>query len=188
VFDFTYFPHLDTDRLILDEIVEDDLDSVMALFGDPQVTRYNDVETFRDTRDARWLLKFLRARFDEHVGLRWAIRLKTDPERLIGTAGYNVWNRHNACGEIGYDLLPAYWNQGLTTEAVRAVVCFGFEQMQLNRVEADVSLGNDASVRVLQKLGFTEEGTLRQRGFWKGRYHDLRFFSLLREEDENATL
>jgi [ribosomal protein S5]-alanine N-acetyltransferase len=68
---------------------------------------------------------------------------------------------------------------------MRAVIRFGFKEMALNRVEADVTPGNEASVRVLRKLGFVEEGLLRQRAYWKGRYHDLRFFSLLRNEFEN---
>ncbi len=68
------------------------------------------------------------------------------------------------------------------TEALEAMLRFGFDAMSLNRIEADVTVGNDASVRVLEKLGFQREGLLRQRGYWKGSYHDLWLFSLLRDE------
>jgi [ribosomal protein S5]-alanine N-acetyltransferase len=181
-FDFSYFPQLETERLLLREIVRDDVPALYALFSDPEVTRYNDVETFTQEEDAHWVIDFLRERFDSQLGLRWAICFRSDPAVLIGTCGYNAWLRRNNCGEIGYDLMTRYWNQGITTEAVRAILRFGFEKMALNRVEADVTTGNEASARVLVKLGFMEEGLLRQRGYWKGRYHDLRFFSLLRHE------
>lgn len=182
LFDFSYFPRLQTRRLILREITSADKPALYALFSDPEVTRYNDVDTFTQPEDAAWVLDFLERRFQNGVGLRWAICMQGLPEDLIGTCGYNNWDQRNNCGVIGYDLMPAYWGRGIMPEAVRAVIEFGFEHMGLNRVEADVTTGNAASARVLQKLGFTEEGLLRQRGHWKGAYHDLRFFSLLRAE------
>jgi [ribosomal protein S5]-alanine N-acetyltransferase len=184
LFDFTYFPRLETERLVLREITTYDVENLYTLFSDPEVTRYNDVETFTEISDAGWVVSFLQDRFDRKIGLRWAVCLKEDEDSLIGTCGYNNWARRNNCGEIGYDLMRRYWGQGIMPEAVGAIVRFGFEQMLLNRVEADVTIGNDASARVLLKLGFTEEGTLRQRGYWKGKYHDQRFFSLLRSEHE----
>lgn len=181
MFTFEQFPVLQSDRLYLDEISEHDIRDIMALFGDPEVTKFNDVETFTSDDDARWLIRFLRGRFAEKIGVRWAIRLQHD-QRLIGTCGYNYWARHNNSAEIGYDMRQDQWKNGYTTEAVRAVLQFGFDKMRLNRVEADVLPGNHASVRVLEKLNFKEEGLLRQRGFWEGKYHDLRLFSLLRSE------
>ncbi|MFW5690862.1 MAG: GNAT family N-acetyltransferase [Chloroflexota bacterium] len=182
MFDFSYFPVLNTGRLILNEISNDDIPALYALFSDPEVTRYNDVNTFTSEDDARWVLRFLRQRFGERGGVRWAIRLRSHPHTLIGTAGYNVWTRHNFCCELGYDLMRSHWRRGYMTEAVQEIIRFGFREMAVNRVEANVMVGNYASARVLQKLGFTEEGVMRQRGCWKGSFHDLRLFSLLRSE------
>lgn len=186
-FDFSTFPRLETDRLVLREMTRRDLDPLFALFRDPEVTRYNDVETFVDRHDAEEIFDWVQDRFRKHIGMRWAITLRSDPSgALIGTCGFNVWLQHNNCAEIGYDLMRAHWGQGLMTEAVGAMLRFGFRAMQLNRIEADVTTGNEASRRVLVKAGFTEEGILRQRGYWKGGYHDLHLYSILRHEYEET--
>ena len=187
LFTFGPFPRLETERLVLREITWGDVNALYALFSDPAVTRYNDVQTFCARADAETLFHFLQERYRRRIGLRWGIaRRDDDPEALIGTCGYNTWNRSNNCGEIGYDLIHTHWNQGYMTEVVREIVQFGFARMHLNRIEADVMVPNDGSARVLQKVGFTEEGILRQRGYWKGEYHDLRFFSLLRGEFDQS--
>ena len=111
--------------------------------------------------------------------MRWAVTLKEDTERLIGTAGFNVWHTWNNSAEIGYDLARAHWGRGLMVEALEPIIDFGFTRMALNRIEADATVGNHASSRVLEKLGFHREGLLRQRGYWKGSYHDVWLYSLL---------
>ena len=92
-------------------------------------------------------------------------------------------------GVIGYDLHPDYWGKGITTEAVSSVLNLaysgGLPCGVLNRIQADAVPGNIASEKVLLKLGFKEEGIRRQSGYWKGKYHDLKCFSLLREEFRN---
>lgn len=106
--------------------------------------------------------------------------LKGGDDTVIGTAGYNYWDQKNRCGEIGYDLLYAQWGKGLMTETIHALLRWGFEHMGLNRVEADVTEGNMASIRVLEKCGFAHEGTRRKRFFHDGRYLDHLFFGVLR--------
>lgn len=182
MYDFQYFPTLRTERLQLDAITDGDVPALYEEFSDPEVTRYEDVETFTSQDDAARMLRFIRDRFDQRAGLRWAIRWREGPRTLMGTCGYNTWARNSFTGSIGYDLRRDMWNRGVITEAVRAIVDFGFREMGLNRIEADMMTGNAASARVLEKLGFTEEGVLRQRGVWKGGFHDLRLFSLLRQE------
>ncbi len=155
---------------------------MFALFGDPEVARYTDTGPFTGVSEAKEVIDWISRIFEQRRGLRWALALRDDEQVMIGTCGYNHWIRSNNSGEMGYDLAHRYWGHGLMTEALQSIIRFGFERMDLNRIEADVTAGNDASARVLQKLGFTEEGLLRQRGFWKGRYHDLRMFGLLRED------
>jgi ribosomal-protein-alanine N-acetyltransferase len=81
-----------------------------------------------------------------------------------------------AMGEIGYESHPEFWGRGLMTEAVRAVVACGHGQFKLNRIEAWTLPGNAASDRVLVKAGFNYEGTLKQKAWFKGAFHDFRMF------------
>lgn len=182
MFDFSVFPELQTERLLLNMILPTDQQAVYAMFSDEMVTRYNDIQSFSSLEEAEWFLHFMTRRFHDRIGISWALRLRSQPDQLIGMAGFNSWNRQNHCADMGYDLAQAYWGWGLIPEALSVIVDFGFQQMALNRIEAEVMVDNRQSARVLEKLGFTKEGTLRQRGCWKGAFHDLNFYSLLRSD------
>lgn len=185
MFDFGAMPRLETERLVLREIRPvQDLAALDDLFSDPEVARYTDTGPFESPEEAEEVMGWIGEIFAKRHGMRWALVLKSDEDAMIGTAGFNQWNRWNNSAEIAYDLQQALWGEGLMPEALAPMLRFGFEEMGLNRIEADVTVGNEASARVLEKLGFHQEGTLRQRGFWKGQYHDLALFSLLREDWE----
>jgi ribosomal-protein-alanine N-acetyltransferase len=176
-------PTFETDRLVLRQLDgASDLNALFELFADPEVARYTDTGPFESPIEAAEVMDWIDGIFTRRQGMRWALTLKANDDTLIGTAGYNQWHRWNNSAEIGYDLAQRYWGQGLMTEALEPLLVFGFEQMALNRIEADVTVGNEGSMRVLVKLGFQREGLLRQRGFWKGAYHDVWLFSLLRSE------
>jgi ribosomal-protein-alanine N-acetyltransferase len=176
-------PRLETERLILRGMhPQDDLPAFFHLFADPAVAHYTDTGPFTTLEEAKEVMTWITEIFAAQTGMRWAITTKHDGDALIGTCGYNRWFRSNNSAEIGYDLDQLWWGAGLMTEALHAMLLFGFEHMGLNRIEADVTVGNDRSARVLEKLGFREEGLLRQRGYWRDQYHDLRFFGLLRED------
>lgn len=176
---FDAFPEIETERLILREIMPDDAPAIFALFSDPKVTQYYDLYTYVDMEQAEELIDFFDESFEMERQIRWGIALKQD-NVLIGTCGF-VWLRQYR-GEIGYDLQSAYWRQGIMSEAVEAILEFGFDQIGLNRIEALVMADNQASAGLLRSLGFTEEGLLREHEFFKGAFHDMRLFSLLRRE------
>jgi ribosomal-protein-alanine N-acetyltransferase len=176
---FEEFPTLETERLRLRELVAGDEGAVFELFGHEEVTRYYDTETMTDVASARSLILFMRQRYASRAGIRWAIEDRAT-STFVGTIGFNNINQAAHKGLIGYELMPTVWGRGLATEAVRAIVAFGHTRVELNRIEAVVMVENHASVRVLNKAGFAEEGILRAFGYWKGRYHDLRMFSVLR--------
>ena len=107
--------------------------------------------------------------------------LKGD-DSVIGMCGYNYWVRTDFRASVGYDLARAYWGSGLMPEALRAILAFGFEQMALNRVEADASENNRQSMRVLEKVGFLREGHQREQYYENGEFGDLVLFSLLKRD------
>ncbi len=181
-FDFAVFPTLQTERLILREIISSDTEAIFRIRGDYEVTRYNTGLPYTDQEQAGDLIKAMTAAFDDQSEIRWGITLKAEGDAVIGMVGFNYWNRRDSRASVGYDLARAYWKRGIMTEALRAVVEFGFDQMDLNRIEADADARNAASARVLAKLGFKREGVQRDQFFDVGGFQDLVLFSLLHRE------
>lgn len=178
---FDKFPVLETARLRLREIDSADIPALYRLFSDPEVCRYYDLDPLVDEAEAAILVKRFADRFADDISFRWGITLKPSDE-LIGTCGLYVHS--NWRGAIGYDLLPAYWGQGIMTEAVGEMTRFGFEDAGLMRLEAFVMLENVASDQLLKKIGYVEEGVLRQYMYMKGQLHDMRCFSIVSAEFE----
>ncbi len=181
LFDFSEFPVLETERLILRELVEADAEAIMAIRGDYEVTRYNIGEAYRDIAQARGLISNISRMFEHESSMYWGITLRP-LNTVIGMIGYNYWNRIDHRASVGFDLARAYWGQGIMPEALRSVLQFGFERMDLNRVEADASVYNLQSQRALQKVGFRQEGHLREQYHESDSYHDLLLFALLKRQ------
>lgn len=179
------FPVLTTDRLVLNELEQSDTEHLFSLFSDEKVVEYYDIAVLSEIEQAKKILDIFQNRYVNGEGIRWAIRNKAT-NKFIGTCGFNSWKTSSRTAVIGYDLLPEFWNQGYITEAVNAAVRYAFSGKlacgELNRIQADTVPGNIASEKVLHKLGFKEEGLLRESGYWKGQYHDLKCFGLLKRE------
>jgi ribosomal-protein-alanine N-acetyltransferase len=175
---FRAFPRLATERLVLREMTLDDTDAVFALYSDDAVMQYLDIGTLTTPQQAADIVQFYMDRFRKQIAIRWAISLHGAPQ-LIGTCGFHPFDQEHNRVEIGYDLLPAYWERGFMTEALQAMLHYGFTTLELHRVEAVTAPDNAASRRLLAKLGFREEGILRQRSLFRGRYVDDVYFGLL---------
>ena len=112
----------------------------------------------------------MRQGFADGTGIRWAIRRQAGNGKLLGTCGFNYWHQQNKCCGLGYELAAAQWGRGYASEAVQAIVAYAFSDaapIAIKRIEATTSPGNPTSDRVLEKAGFTFEGVLRDKGFWK---------------------
>jgi ribosomal-protein-alanine N-acetyltransferase len=175
------FPHLETERLMLRPLTPADLEFIYQHFSDPDINRYlHDEEPIRTRQDARAIVDFYTEPGVQHYN-RWVIVLKSN-DKSIGTCGYHKWRKRHFCAEIGFDLAKVFWKQGLMTEALTATLEFGFGEMELNRIEALVHPHNLASIRLLEKLHFQNEGCLREYYYQGGMFHDCLKFSLLRRE------
>ena len=183
MFDFSYFPVLETERLRLRKLSDADADQILALYSDPEATRYLIIEPPCNTReDAIRMIDWMQSWFDNQAAARWGITLREGGDSVIGTIGFHYLERtHRRC-DLGYDLLPIYWNRGYVTEAARAVVGWCFENLNLHRVQADCTAGNIGSERVLEKVGFTLEGIWRENTFEHGQFVSLKQYGLLRRE------
>ncbi|MEO1289755.1 MAG: GNAT family N-acetyltransferase [Chloroflexota bacterium] len=180
VFDFTHFPTLATERLLLRKIQPDDVNSLLKLFGNPEVVRFIEMQPIKSIEQANEWLRWMGGVFSAKDGLRWGVTL--EDETFIGSAGLHRWNREAHYAEIGCDIAHHYWGHGYGQEAMRMLMDFGWNHMNLNRIEASVIKGNARSVHVMEKLGFKHEGTMRQRLLKGGKYYDIHIFGILRCE------
>ena len=176
------FPELRSERLRLRELADGDGDGLYALFADARVTRWYDLETFTDPAQGAQLRDRWRQRWERRIGMRWVLCPPETPDRVLGTCGFNLWWPDAARAVLGFDLAPAHWGRGLMREALSTILDFGFSQLQLNRVEALVFDGNDASCGLLQRLGFQREGVLREYQRLHGTLADMHLYALLRRE------
>ena len=151
---------LETERLILRHLLPTDLDDLFALYRDPEIRRYfpEGVLTYEETKEElEWFLNGHPAH--PELGLWATIHKETD--RFIGRCGLLPWTideRQEV--EVAYLLDRDYWGQGLGTEAARALVHYGFEQLQLPRLICLIDGENQASIKVAMKIGmaFEKEG------------------------------
>ena len=176
------FPALQDGQLQLRALTASDADALYRQFGDEEVTRFYDLETFTDPAQGERLVTSWLQRYERQFGIRWAICRRSTPDELLGTCGYNLWIQGSARAVLGFDLARPHWRQGIMTRALGLVLEYGFTTMGLNRVEAVVFRDNIASCGLLTKLGFTREGLLREYENLHGDFADMYMFSLLRRD------
>lgn len=183
------FPTLVTERLLLRKFVSSDANAVYEIFSNDKVTEFYDLETFTNPDQATNFVTTRISLCEEGVkrAFRWAICLKSEPHIVIGSCGFHSVNKAFSSIEIGYELNESYWGRNLAFEAVDAMLDYCFTEnfpFPINRVTASTNLDSTRSIKLLSKLRFTEEGILRQYGYWKNKFHDVRLFSILRSEWE----
>ncbi|MGW0232098.1 GNAT family N-acetyltransferase [Actinopolymorpha singaporensis] len=180
-FDFPTFPTLTSERVVLRQFEPEDAADLFVWRSDPEVQKYNS-EPMRDVRQAAQLIEDLRREYSAQRSIHWAVTLSGEG-RAVGLFGFVSWERFHHRAEAGYDLRRDHWGRGIATEALGAMLRFGFTRMRLNRVEAQTIADNHESVRLLQRLGFHREGLRRAYSLEEdGTYHDGAIYGLLRRD------
>jgi ribosomal-protein-alanine N-acetyltransferase len=149
------FPRLETGRLILRQISADDRLGIFRNFSDPEVAKWFFEEPYTRMEQVDEIIQAFSSEFEQGKGLTWAIALKGS-HVFVGTCGYGEVEL-GARGEIGFDLAKGYWGRGLMSEALGAIVSYGFEVLGLDKVEAHTYSANARAIRLLEKLGFRLE-------------------------------
>ncbi len=174
-------PPLETPRLLLRRLRLSDARDLFEYASDPEVARHVLWQTHTSLSQSRAFLKEARRQYRSGFPGSFALVLK-DSQKMIGTIGFMWINPEYHSCEVGYSLNRNYWNRGLMTEALRAVIAFAFNELRLNRVEAQHEVDNPASGRVMAKASMRYEGTLRQRIRNKGHYSDVAVYAILRRD------
>ena len=175
------FPKLITPRLVLRGPMEKDMQPMFDIHTDPDVMRYYGVKPYDSLDKSKKHLDWLTKLHREEIGLRWIITLK-DEDTCIGDVGFYDWEKKHSRAEIGYILGKQYWGKGIMTEAIKAALDYGFNEMNLNRIQALIDPRNNASKRVAEKHGFHYEGTFRDYEYEYGDFIDLNMYSVLKRE------
>lgn len=176
------FPHLPirTTRLELRPLREEDVAALFEIHSDPASMRYWDAPIWKsDERGRAMVARDLALTTRDH--LRLGIELSTSG-RLLGTCALWNINAQYRRAEIGYILNPRAWGRGYMHEALSALLDYAFGELNLNRVEADTDPRNEPSARLLERLGFSKEGLLRERCIVDGEISDAAMYGLLRRE------
>lgn len=174
-------PAIETKRLQLRPLTYEDTGTIFTIFSDPEVTRYRGHNTLRNEGEAKdFIGKTMTGASDESL-LEWAI-IEIKSKTLIGVCAYAGWDKEHHKAEIGFALRKESWGQNYTTELLETFIPFGFEELNLHRIEADVDPRNKASIKLLEKFGFIEEGYLRERYHINGEIQNALFYGLLKKD------
>ncbi|MEZ4521843.1 MAG: GNAT family N-acetyltransferase [Thermomicrobiales bacterium] len=174
-------PQIPTERLLLRRLRLDDAEDLFAYASDPKVTATLVWETHLSIDDSVAFLQQVIASYAEDAGAVWGIE-DNESGRIIGTISFNTIRGEGYIGDVGYALARPYWGRGLMTEALAAVLDYGFRHMGLHRIEATCRDTNVGSYRVMEKCGMLHEGTLRDGRYVKGRLETFRIYASLRRE------
>ncbi|RTR27804.1 N-acetyltransferase [Robertmurraya yapensis] len=174
-------PIIETPRLILRKITAADTAAMFSYGSNKEVAKYVTWDVHKTISDTEAFISFVLDQYANQKVAPWGMEDKETGE-FIGTIDFVWWKPNHHSAEIGYVLSPEYWGKGITTEAAEALIRFGFEKMELVRIQARCMVDNIASSRVMEKAGMSFEGINRKSMFIKGQHHDLKVYSILREE------
>lgn len=178
---FSNIPSLKTDRLILRKITLDDIEDMYEYSSDPEVTELLTWYPHPDKTHTLEYISYLQTRYRTGDFYDWAVVWR-DTGKMIGTCGFTRFDFPNNCAEIGYALNREYHGLGIATEALGAVIEFGFSRLGLNRIEGKYISVNTASRRVMEKNGMIFEGIRREGMLIKKKYRDIGTLAILKSD------
>jgi ribosomal-protein-alanine N-acetyltransferase len=178
------FPELETHRFFLQQILPEDQQFLFEGLSDPLAMPFNGVyyKTFEDTKAQ---LEWYEKNFSAGTGVHWKIVDKTTFEKT-GVISFYYYKPEHKKAEVGFWLLPKFWNKGITTEVLKEVIEYCRTEKNIHRLEAFVETENIASSRVLEKNGFILEGKMRDCEIKFGKYISLLMYGLLLNECTNV--
>jgi ribosomal-protein-alanine N-acetyltransferase len=179
-------PTLHTVRLLLRPFKDSDANALFALHSNAYVLRYWDAPPWNEPVRAERFITACRQIAEAGTGTRLAVDRVSDGA-FIGWCSLTRWNRDYRSASMGYCFDDAAWGHGYATEAAWALLQWAFDTLEMNRVQAETDTRNAASARVLEKLGFVREGTLREDCVVSGEVSDSWVYGLIRREWQSSS-
>ena len=178
---FSNMPKLETKRFTLRKMSIDGTDDMFEYSSRQDVTKYLTWSPHQNKSITFEYLSYLQSRYKTGDFFDWAIICR-DTGKMIGSCGFTRFDFQNNAGEVGYVINPEFSGKGIATEVSARVIQYGFENLNLNRIECRFMLENYASRRIMEKNGMTFEGVRRRAMLIKGEYRDIGVCSILKEE------
>lgn len=176
---FSPFPVIETERLLLRRIGAKDDNDLFFLRSSKAAMKYLDRPMHSSINETQELIKKIEDGILQNTAIGWGLSLKGKAQ-LIGTISYHRIEKEHYRAEIGYMIHPDYWRTGLISEAIKPVIDFGFNQMNLHSIEANVNPENIASIKLLEKHKFTKEAHFKENYFYNGKFLDSVIYSLVK--------
>ncbi|QPC46968.1 GNAT family N-acetyltransferase [Mangrovibacillus cuniculi] len=175
-------PTLETARLTLRKITLEDVEEMHSYASNEEVSKYVTWQTHNTLYDTKEFIQYVLSQYENKKVAPWGIEYKENG-KFIGTIDFVSWSLKHQVAEIGYVLSQEYWGKGIVTEAANELITYGFNNMELVRIQARCFVENVGSARVMEKIGMSYEGTIRKG--WKlesGEHQDIKLYSILKEE------
>lgn len=176
---FTPFPTLNTERLVLRELTVADANEIFFLRSDMEILKYLDKEPAKSIDEATKFIELINENTISNNSILWGIALKESPAIIGSICFWRIIKEHYRA-EIGYVLHPQFQGKGIMDEAIKAVLQYGFEVMQLHSVEANINPANIASMKLLEKNGFVREAYFKENYYYNGNFIDSAIYSLIK--------
>jgi ribosomal-protein-alanine N-acetyltransferase len=173
------FRSIITNQLLLRKVEQTDAPFVLEGLSNDVLTKYMLIQYY-SLEEVQKQMDYYANHYTNKTGFYWLIET-LDTGKNVGVIGVNNISSTHQKAEIGFWILPKYWQQGYTAEAAKAVLQFAFNELQLNRIEATVETENIASIATINKLGFKHEGTFEQYEINNGSFIDLMMFAILKK-------
>lgn len=178
---FSPFPVLETDRLLLRCITLEDAPQLLVLRSDPKIMQYLDREPFKSIEETtEFIQQKVLSALANNDGILWVIELKSEPGKLIGTTGFWRLDKAHYRAEIGYMLHSHYWQKGIMKEAVNITIDWAFSKTAIHSIEANINPGNNPSAALLKSMGFEQEAYFKENYYFNGVFKDSIIFSLVK--------
>jgi ribosomal-protein-alanine N-acetyltransferase len=176
---FTPFPKLETERLLLRRIELEDAQEILFLRSDQNIIRYLNKVPAKNLQEAKDFIKDIHEYIRDNESILWGIALKDSPAKIIGTICLWQFQKEHYRAEIGYVLHPEQWRKGIMKEAILKVIDYAFNTLQLHSLAGMIDPANAASAAILESTGFTREGYFKEDFYFKGKFYDTAVYSRL---------
>lgn len=178
---FKSFPEFESERLLFRKILVSDAKDILLIRSNDDVMRFMDVIRFKSIADAEKMTRSVEESYNKEEGINWGI-VEKHSNSFVGYFGFFRIIPEHCRAEIGYALKPEYWGKGYMYETINSMVRFGFENMKLHSIEANVNPDNEKSKKVLEKIGFKKEAYFRENYLFNNKFLDSIIYSLLEKD------